>query len=120
MNIHKPVERHLCDIPNFINCVKDSKYRFNLSQFKRINDYTISWMDQDNCDMADKPFIFIILDYDEYNREIFRMNVKYGNNCIFNGKFDNPYMAVDYLNLAADIIRTRKHKCDSSWLKYGF
>lgn len=120
MNIHKPIEKPLCDSQNFINCVKDSKYKFNLSQFKRINDYTISWMDQKNCDMADRLFIFIMLDYDDCDREIFRLGLRYGNSYIFSEKFDNPYMAVNYLNLAADIVRARKHKCDSSWLKYGF
>ena len=96
---------------------------FKLSQFRRINDMTISWETEKYGTHALgilSPNVFITLDFDDNYDKYFVIEIKFGNDTVYCEKFNSPITALNYLNICIDAIKTRKKKVDSIWEKYGF
>ena len=113
----------LTDVRGFKKFAEVFNDTFTLSQFRRINDTTISWNTSTygfNAFGVVPPNIFIILDFDGNDEKYFAMEVKFGDNKSYCGKFNSPISALNYLNACVNIIKARKKKVDSIWEEYGF
>lgn len=113
----------LTEVRGFRNFAKVFNDTFELSQFRRINDTTISWNTStygSNAFGVTPPNVFIILDFDGNDEKYFVMEVKFGNNKNYCDKFNSPMAALNYLNACVNIIKARKKKVDSIWEEYGF
>ena len=96
---------------------------FELSQFHRINDTTISWKTSKYGTRTlgvMSPNVFIILDFDGNDDKYFVMEVKFGNSKEYRNKFNSPIAALNYLNACVNIIKARKKRVDDIWYEYGF
>ena len=96
---------------------------FELSQFRRINDMTISWETGKYGTRAlgiPSPNVFITLDFDDNYDKYFVIEVKFNNETVYCKKFNSPMAALKYLNLCVNVIKARKKKVDSIWEEYGF
>ena len=113
----------LIDVCGFKKFAEVFNNTFALSQFRRINDVTISWNTStygSNAFNVTSPNVFITLDFDGNNKKYFAMEVKFGNNKQYCGKFNSPIAALNYLNVCVNIIKARKKRIDDIWYEYGF
>jgi len=113
----------LTDVCGFQKFAEAFNGTFELSQFRRINDTTISW-ETDKYGTrtlgVTSPHVFITLDFDGNDEKYFVMDVKFGNNKNYCDKFNSPMAALNYLNACVNIIQARKKRVDSIWEEYGF
>lgn len=96
---------------------------FELSQFRRINDMTISWATEKYGTRVlgvPSPIVFITLDFDDNDDKYFIMEFKFGNETVYCEKFNSPMAALSYLNACVNIIQARKKRIDAIWEEYGF
>lgn len=113
----------LTDMHGFRDFAKVFNDTFELSQFRRISDTTISWDTSiygSNAFSVTSPNVFIILDFDGNDEKYFVMEVKFGNSKQYCDKFNSPIAALNYLNACVNILQARKKKIDSIWKEYGF
>lgn len=113
----------LTDVCGFKKFAEAFNNTFELSQFRRINDTTVSWETGKygtHTLGVTSPNVFIILDFDGNDEKYFVMEVKFGNNKQYCDKFNSPIAALNYLNACVNIIKARKKKVDDIWYEYGF
>ena len=117
----------LTDVSGFQKFAEAFNGTFELSQFRRTNDMTIAWETAKygtSVPGVPCPIIFITLNFDDNNDKYFVMEVKLGNETIYDtaycDKFNSPMAALNYLNTCVNIIQARKKRVDSIWGEYGF
>ena len=113
----------LTDVRGFKKFAEVFNDTFTLSQFRRINDTTISWNTSTygfNAFGVVSPNVLITLDFDGNDGKYFVMEVKFGNSKQYCDKFNSPIAALNYLNACVNILQARKKKIDSIWKEYGF
>lgn len=113
----------LTEVCGFDKFAKAFNSIFELSQFHRINDMTISWETGKYGTRTlgvTSPNVFITLDFDDNDDKYFVMEVKFSNNSVYCEKFNSPMAALNYLNACVNIIQARKKRVDSIWEEYGF
>lgn len=111
----------LTSVRGFDQFAKAFNGTFELSQFRRINDMTISWetgkYGTRTLGIA-SPNVFITLDFDDNDDKYFVMEVKFSDS-VYCEKFNSPMAALNYLNICVNVIKARKKKVDSIWEEYG-
>lgn len=113
----------LYDVPTFINFAKEFIGKeFEICQFSRINDTTVSWQSQRyriRTTTAVSPNVFITVDFDNEDKTWFVLEVKFHGETRFRRNFESPVDAVKYLNNSVETIQTKKNCLDTIWAEYG-
>lgn len=114
---------NLTNIPNFQKFAEVFDGNFELPQFERINDTTISWKTgkygTHNSNVV-SPNVFITLAFDDRNCAYFILEVKFVKDKSYYQNFPELTKALDHLNAAVRSVRYKKERVNSIWERYGF